>query len=301
MTSPSCAASRSTRSASCRPWRRSRLSRTTQVAGQAREASIDRLLADPRWADHWMGYWQDVLAENPNILNPTLNNTGPFRWWLYESLLDNKPMDLFVTELVRMEGSERFGGPAGFRRGVAERRADGREGHDRQHRVPRRGDEVRALPRFAPAQESRRRICSSSPRCSRRSRSKCRRRAACRWTSFTHGGRKPLIKVTLEARHQGRAGVAVRRVLPTEAGRRQLAEDPNDTRDRLAALITAPQNERFAQVMANRVWAALHGPRHRRAGGRLGEAAGRRIPELLQWLGPRVRARRLRPEAPRAH
>ena len=29
-----------------------------------------------------MGYWQDVLAENPNILNPTLNNTGPFRWWL---------------------------------------------------------------------------------------------------------------------------------------------------------------------------------------------------------------------------
>ena len=64
-----------------------------------------------------MGYWQDVLAENPNILNPTLNNTGPFRWWIYESLLDNKPMDLFVTELLRMKGSERFGGPAGF--GVA--------------------------------------------------------------------------------------------------------------------------------------------------------------------------------------
>jgi hypothetical protein len=42
-----------------------------------RAAVIDKLLADPRWADHWMGYWQDVLAENPNILNPTLNNTGP--------------------------------------------------------------------------------------------------------------------------------------------------------------------------------------------------------------------------------
>jgi hypothetical protein len=61
-----------------------------------------------------MGYWQDVLAENPNILNPTLNNTGPFRWWLYESLRDNKPMDFFVTELLRMKGSERLGGPAGF-------------------------------------------------------------------------------------------------------------------------------------------------------------------------------------------
>ena len=79
-----------------------------------RAATIDRLLNDPRWADHWMGYWQDVLAENPNILNPTLNNTGPFRWWIYESLQDNKPLDLFVTELIRMKGSERFGGPAGF-------------------------------------------------------------------------------------------------------------------------------------------------------------------------------------------
>jgi hypothetical protein len=69
---------------------------------------IERLLNDPRWADHWMGYWLDVLAENPNMINPTLNNTGPFRWWLYESMLDNKPVDLFVTELIRMEGSERL-------------------------------------------------------------------------------------------------------------------------------------------------------------------------------------------------
>src|SRR6185312_17308613 len=55
---------------------------------------IDRLLADARWADHWVGYWQDVLAENPNILNPTLNNSGPFRWWIHEALADNKPIDM---------------------------------------------------------------------------------------------------------------------------------------------------------------------------------------------------------------
>src|SRR5690606_16680157 len=79
-----------------------------------RERAIDRFLQDDRWADQWMGVWQDALAENPNIINPTLNNTGPFRWWLHESLLDNKPADLFATELIRMEGSERFGGPAGF-------------------------------------------------------------------------------------------------------------------------------------------------------------------------------------------
>ena len=86
-----------------------------QDSSESRRANvIDRLLDDERWADHWMGYWLDALAENPNIINPTLNNTGPFRWWLYESLIDNKPADLFVTELIRMEGSERFGGPAGF-------------------------------------------------------------------------------------------------------------------------------------------------------------------------------------------
>ena len=75
---------------------------------------IDELLANRGWADNWVGYWQDVLAENPNIVNPTLNNTGPFRWWIYESLLDNKPLDRFATELILMEGSTRYGGTAGF-------------------------------------------------------------------------------------------------------------------------------------------------------------------------------------------
>ncbi len=79
-----------------------------------RRLAIDRLLADPRWADHWTSYWQDVLAENPGLVKPQLNNTGPFRWWIYESFVDNKPIDRFVTELVMMEGSRLGGGPAGF-------------------------------------------------------------------------------------------------------------------------------------------------------------------------------------------
>ncbi len=86
----------------------------TQQRPDKRARLIDRLLQDPRWADHWVSYWQDVLAENPSIINPTLNNTGPFRWWIHESFLDNKPLDRFVTELVMMSGSERAGGPAGF-------------------------------------------------------------------------------------------------------------------------------------------------------------------------------------------
>lgn len=78
-----------------------------------RTVAIERLLDDPRWADHWVPFWQDLLAENPNIVKPNLNNTGAFRWWIHESFLDNKPMDQFVTDLVRMRG-DNYIGPAGF-------------------------------------------------------------------------------------------------------------------------------------------------------------------------------------------
>ena len=73
---------------------------------------IDRFLASNEWADSWVGYWQDVFAENPSVVFPTLNNSGPFRQWIYNSFRDNKPFDRFATELILMEGSE--DGPAGF-------------------------------------------------------------------------------------------------------------------------------------------------------------------------------------------
>src|SRR5690606_24461733 len=78
-----------------------------------RSLVIARLLDDPGWADHWVGYWQHVLAENPGLTKPTLNNSGPFRWYLHEAFLDNKPLDRLVTELISMEGGAAMGGPAG--------------------------------------------------------------------------------------------------------------------------------------------------------------------------------------------
>jgi hypothetical protein len=94
--------------------------------------------------------------------------------------------------------------------------------------------------------------------------------------------RKPLITVSLKP------GTKVAPKWPfaefCDASAASLAQDPKDSRDQLAAMITAPQNERFAQVMANRVWSQFMGrgivepvadwekgkPTH---------------PELLQWLG----------------
>jgi hypothetical protein len=84
------------------------------TAADKRQQAIERLVDDPGWADHWTSLWQDVLAENPSILKPTLNNTGPFRWWIHDALLENKPLDRFATELIRMEGARLGGGAAGF-------------------------------------------------------------------------------------------------------------------------------------------------------------------------------------------
>ncbi len=249
---------------------------------QQRANAIDRLLNDPRWADHWVGYWQDALAENPNILNPTLNNTGPFRWWIYESFLDNKPADLLVTELIRMKGSARFGGPAGF--AIAS-----------QNDAPMATKAAIVASAFLGVEMKCAR-CHDAPN-HRSTQENLFQIAAMLGTKpltvpttssvpldkLHAGGRSPLIKVTLKP------GTAVAPKWPfpqfaSEAVARKLAEFPDDPRDRLAALVTAPQNERFAQVLANRVWRRLMGrglvepvddwekgtPTH---------------PELLRWLG----------------
>ncbi|MFN0077735.1 MAG: DUF1553 domain-containing protein [Prosthecobacter sp.] len=251
------------------------------LSTSARTKLIDRLLRDPRWADNWMGYWQDVLAENPNILNPTLNNTGPFRWWLYESLQDNKPMDFFVTELLRMRGSERLGGPAGF--GVAS-----------QNDVPMAAKGTIVSTAFLGVEMKCAR-CHDSPT-GKSLQQDLFELAAMLGTKeiavpktssvpmdkIHAGGRKPLIQVTLIP------GTKVQPKWPfaefCDENAAKLAEDAKDTRDVLAAMITAPQNERFAQVTANRIWSRFMGrgivepvddwekgkPTH---------------PELIQWLG----------------
>ena len=216
---------------------------------------IDRLLADPRRAGHWVGYWQDVLAENPNILNPTLNNTGPFRWWLHEAFLDAKPFDVMVTELVRMRGSLHDGGPAGFgmasendvpmaEKGVIVAAAflGANMKCARCHDAPANRatqKELFGLAAMLGAKEIKVPKTSSVPQ------------------DKLHTGKQKLISVTLKP------GTAVApawpfadfaKALPASA----LPANPTD-RDRLAAFLTVPHNERFAQVAVNRVWKRLMG------------------------------------------
>ncbi|NBY36472.1 MAG: DUF1553 domain-containing protein [Verrucomicrobia bacterium] len=255
---------------------------TTDSSADKRAKAIDRLLRDVRAADHWMGYWQDVLAENPNILNPTLNNSGPFRWWIYESLADRKPLDLMVTELLRLKGTSASGGPAGF--GIAS-----------QNDVPMAAKATIVTTAFL-GMETKCARCHDAPAHAAKQEQvfalaalletkavKVPLTSSVSMAKLREGGRKPLIEVTLEP------GASVEPHWPfpelsQESVADELARDPKDPRDRLATLITAPQNERFAQVMANRLWARLMGR------GLVDqpwdwERSKNSHPELVRWLG----------------
>ncbi len=244
-----------------------------------RARAIDRLLADSRWAGHWTSYWQDVLAENPNILKGTLNNTGPFRWWLHESLLDNKSFDRFATELISMEGSANYGGPAGFS-------------------IATQND----LPMAAKAQILGGAFLAMEMKCAR-----CHDAPA---HIFEQGDlfklaamlqRAPLkvpgsslttgLKADSHVVVTLKAGQMIEPHFPFAA----MAKDPlpgvlrrsggvKDSREMLAAILTDPRNDRFARVVVNRMWKQFMGfgivepvddwetsqPSHK---------------ELLQWLG----------------
>ena len=224
---------------------------------ERRPRAVERLLQDERWADHWTGYWQDVLAENPNILKPSLNNTGPFRFWIHEALLDNLAMDRFVTELVMMQGSVFAGGPAGF-------------GMAAQNDVPMAakahilgtaflGVEMKcARCHDAPYHKSDQRDLFEMAAMLGRQSIKMPESSSVPLSTFA--GREPLIEITLKPGET----IAPKWPAPfAESFGEKIDEDwlqdPSDSRERLAAMITSPGNDRFSQVIVNRLWKQFMG------------------------------------------
>lgn len=216
-----------------------------------RAKAIDRLLADPRWADQWIPYWQDVLAENPAILKATLNNTGPFRFFLRDALRDNWAMDRFVTALVLMEGSERNGGSAGF--AVAT-----------QNDLPM-ANKAQIVSSAFLAMEMKCARCHDAPnhpfdQADLFAMSAMLQRAPVKvpGSSLTQG-LNPNSHVVVSLK----PGQMIDPHFPFA----ELKSDPiqgvlrnsEDTRERLASIMTDPRNERFPQVVANRLWKRLVG------------------------------------------
>lgn len=252
--------------------------------GQKRDALVNRMLEDERVADNWMGFWQDMLAENPTLINASLNSTGPFRWFIYDALRDNKPLDRMVTELIMMRGGVHEGGSAGFALAAENDSPFAAKGnivataflgvelqcarcHDSPFHSTTQGDlfALAAMLGRKPLTVPKTSVVPPE--------------------FFSKLDRKPLIEVTLAP------GQVIEPKWPFTAFTGEpdgafIADsltNPNDTRERLAALITSPANTRFPRVMVNRIWDRLMGaaivqPLHD------WEGRSPSHPELLDWL-----------------
>ena len=248
-------------------------------ANQRRARAVDRLLQHPGWADHWVSYWQDVLAENPGILKPTLNNTGPFRWWIHEAFSDNRPIDRFATELVSMAGSVYGGGPAGF--GLAT-----------QNDAPM-ADRAQVLSQAflamnlscarchdAPFHDFKQKDLFSLAAMLNQSPQEVPKSSSIPANANIKVGR--VVNVTLKPGEKVEPGWPFGRGGAPGAAEGAV-RNTKDHREQLAAFITDPQNPRFARVMVNRLWKRYLG---------LGliepvddwEFAKASHPELLDWL-----------------
>ncbi len=249
-----------------------------------RELTIDRLLADERWADHMMSYWQDVLAENPTLINSSLNTTGPFRWFLYDAFRDNKSFDRLVTELILLRGSAHEGGSAGF--GIA---------GDNDAPFAAKGQIIGTAFLGVELQCAR---CHDSPYHSTKQRDlyalsamlerktiKVPKTSRVPVAFFEKKVRESLIKVTLKPDDPIEPTWPFGDVTNVEDDESldKFLQNANDSRERLAALVTSPANDRFSQVVANRIWRRFIGagivePPHDWEGNAPSH------PELLRWL-----------------
>ncbi|MBC9867300.1 MAG: DUF1553 domain-containing protein [Opitutae bacterium] len=219
-----------------------------------RSKVIDRLLDDPRWADHWVPFWQDLLAENPNIVKPNLNNTGAFRWWIHESFLDNKPMDRFVTDLILMRG-DKYIGPAGFGMATQNDAPMAAKAHvlsgaflGVQMKCARCHD--------APFQSVLQEDLFNVAAMLERKPIKVPASSIVPVDKLT--GRNALVKVTLKANEKVEPAWPFTHFSDSPLPG-SLIRNPADPRETLAAHITSPSNSRFAKAIVNWVWKRYFG------------------------------------------
>ena len=80
-------------------------------APDRRDRVIRRVLDDRRgYAIHWLSFWNDLLRNDYQGTGYVDGGRKQITGWLYQSLLENKPYDRFVTELISPTAeSEGFG------------------------------------------------------------------------------------------------------------------------------------------------------------------------------------------------
>ncbi|MCA9055064.1 MAG: DUF1553 domain-containing protein, partial [Planctomycetaceae bacterium] len=214
------------------------------------------------------------------------------RWSTYQSYLDNKPIDRFVTELVLMEGSQHQGGPAGF--SIAS-----------QNDVPMAA-KAHVLGTAFLGVEMKCARCHDAPNHDLSQQDLFSLAAMLKRGPQGIPGSSSIpatpeqlarmqVKVSLKPGEQVKPDWPFVEMLSQESSVESpehstlsgvpevLIRNPDDSRERLAAQITSPHNNRFAKVIVNRLWQRYLGR------GLIEpvddwEDAECEHPELLDWL-----------------
>jgi hypothetical protein len=211
-----------------------------------RNQLIERLLADPAYADHWANKWADLLRPNPDRVG--LKSVYVLDQWLREAFRENKPMDQFTREIITANGStHRFGPTVIYRdkRTPTElavifnqiflgMRMECAQCHNHPNEKWTQTDFFSMAAYFA---QVKRKGSGVSPPIS----------GGTEW--FFHGG-------TGEVKHPVTGEVLPPK--PPETAPVKLKEGA-DPRDALMDWMTEPDNPFFASAMVNRVWGAFFG------------------------------------------
>jgi hypothetical protein len=197
---------------------------------------VDALLADKEgYAEHWMTFWNDLLRNDEQTNIDGLRK--PITSWLYQSLLDNKPIDLMVAELLN-PGKD---GPDGYLKGVNWR---GRVNASQ-------------MPPVQAAQNVSQVFLASSIKCA-----SCHNSFINHWKLVESYGMASFFAPQNLEMH--RCDKPTGKIVPAKFLFEGLGEVPADadleTRHRaVAEMVTRPQNPRFARAMINRLWKRLLG------------------------------------------
>ena len=198
---------------------------------------VDALLEDRRsYAEHWMTFWNDSLRNDFEGTGYIDGGRKQITRWLYNALYENLPYDRFVTQLIAPDKQSE-----GFINGI----------------VWRGAQTANQQPPLQAARNVSQIFLGVNMKCA-----SCHDSFVNEWKlADAYGLANAFSETELEL---VRCGIPTGRMAETkflwpEMGSIE-ADAPLDQRRRqVAALVTSPENGRFARTIVNRIWAALMG------------------------------------------
>ncbi len=210
-----------------------------------RQQFVDDLLERPEYADHWAGYWADLLRPNPYRvgIKAVLNYDN----WIRQQFREDVPYDEFVRRLMTAKGSTWHNGAATL------------------YRDRRSPDEITTMVSQL--------FLGVRLEC-----------AKCHHHPFESYSQTDFYQFAAYFAHVGRKGTGLsppisggeeivfttdrgdvqhpltgQTLAPTPLYEAAHVVDEKDPRQTLANWMTSPENDYFARVQANRLWATLMG------------------------------------------